>query len=63
MKSYIVKYSDLVDPKKNPGFELSAESIIKNKKIPKIPYEEFMIEKGKKEKLQNEHKKSRKRSL
>ena len=48
MKSFIVNSKDLFDEKKNPGLKLSVESIIKNKKIPKIPFEKFMKEKERK---------------
>jgi len=36
MKSFIVRYKDLVDKNKNPNLSLSPEEILKNKKIPKI---------------------------
>lgn len=47
MKSFIVKASDLFDEKKNPGLKLSVDSIIKNKKVQKVPFEKFMEEKEK----------------
>ena len=35
MKSFIVNYNDLVDPKKNPTGSLSPRDILNNPKIPK----------------------------
>ena len=36
VKTFSVNFKEIADPRKNPGFRLSVESILKNRKIKKM---------------------------